>query len=128
MAGRSESDCVLLKRWHSSSRRYVFLPYSFKAVRASSTAFLTSATPLCTAFNLMKLPVRGGGNDVRERRFAAAGRPPEDAAAQPVQLDGAAEQAPLRDDVTLPHEFVEVVRAHLVGERLCVVFVVVEIE
>ena len=75
-----------------------------------------------------EIAVRRLRDDMRERRFAAAGRPPEYTAAQPVELDGAAQQAPLRHYMVLPDKFVEIVRAHLVGQRLGVIFIVVQIE
>ena len=67
-------------------------------------------------------------DNVRERRLAAAGRSPKDAAPQPVQPDGAAQKAPLRNDMALPDELIEVGRAHLLRKRLCRVFIVVQIK
>ena len=67
-------------------------------------------------------------NDVGERRLARAGRPPEDAAAQPIERDGAPQKAALRDEVLLPHELIHGVGAHALRERLRFFFVIVEIK
>ena len=56
IAGSKLSLCALLNLWHSSSKRYVLLPYILKVFLPSSITFLTSATPEVTAFNLTKLP------------------------------------------------------------------------
>ena len=72
--------------------------------------------------------VGAGRNDVCERRLARAGRAPEDAAAQPIERDGAAQQAALRDEMLLPHKLVHGVGAHALCERLRLLLVVVEIK
>lgn len=75
-----------------------------------------------------KISVRRGRDDVGKRRLAAPRRPPENTASQPVQPDRAPQKAPFRDDVRLPDEFVQIVCAHFIGERLCPVFIVVQIK
>ena len=77
---------------------------------------------------LDKIPARRLGDDVGERRLAAAGRPPEDTASQPVQADGAPQEAALRDDVLLPDKFIQALRPHFFRERLGAVLVLIPIE
>ena len=50
-AGKMESLCVFDQRWHSSSSRYVGVPYSFKSFSACSITARTSLTPAVTALS-----------------------------------------------------------------------------
>ena len=77
---------------------------------------------------LDELAVRLGSNDVGERRLSAAGRAPEDTAAQAVEGDGAAQERAFRDEMLLPDKFFERACAHALGERFRLFFVVVEIK
>ena len=52
IAGRMESDCALLQRWHSSNKRYVGRPYMERRLSAALMTSRTSATPLVTALSL----------------------------------------------------------------------------
>jgi len=62
-------------------------------------------------------PPRLGGDDLRERRLANAGRPVEDHRREPVGLDEPAEQPPRADDLFLPHIVGQPPRPHPGGER-----------
>ena len=56
-AGKMLSLCALLQRWHSSRSKYVWRENKLLSFLASSIIFLTSATPLETAFNFLKIPL-----------------------------------------------------------------------
>src|ERR1019366_677837 len=58
------------------------------------------------------------GDDLRQRRFARAGRPVKNQRLDAVGLDGAAEQLALAEDVRLSGVFIKVARAHSRGEGL----------
>ncbi len=75
-----------------------------------------------------EIGIRLGGDDVGERRLSAPRGAPEDTAAEAVERDGAAKERPFRDDVLLPYEIFEAGSPHPFGERLRVLFIVVEIE
>ena len=55
---------------------------------------------------------RRAGDDLRQGRFAAAGRPPEDRGGQLVALDGAPQQRARPDDALLPGKLLQRARAH----------------
>src|SRR5699024_7015245 len=83
--------------------------------------------PALNGLRFDKLAVRGGSDDVGERGFSASGRAPENTAAQPVQADGAPQETAGSHNVLLADKLVQIVGPHLVRQRLCVVFVVVQI-
>ena len=66
---------------------------------------------------LFKGAARHAGDDGRQRGLSAAGRAPEDAALQPVGLNGAAQQPARPQKPLLPHKFVKRAGPHALGQR-----------
>ena len=66
---------------------------------------------------LLERGARRRGDDPRERRLPAAGRPEEDRRADPVLRDRRTERRPLAEDVHLPDELVERPRPQPLRER-----------
>ena len=65
----------------------------------------------------LEVGLRERGDDAGEGGLAGAGRAPEDHRGELVGVDGAAQDAPLADEVLLADELVEGARPHARGER-----------
>ena len=84
--GRNASCCALLKRWISSMKTMVRVPYCL-ARSASAITCLISLMPVRTAENSTNSALVMRAMILRQRGLAGAGRSPEDKRADVVALD-----------------------------------------
>ena len=117
-AGSSASCWALLKRWISSRKNTVPMPFAFLRCRGALDHRRTSARPACTALASSKAAPVCGRGDPRERRLAAAGRPVEDHRVKRAALDRGAQRRLAAEQVLLAGELVERPRTHPRRERL----------
>jgi hypothetical protein len=66
---------------------------------------------------LHELGARQKRDDVRQRRFAGAGRAPQDQRRHAIFLDHVAQQLALAQELLLAHDFFQRLRTHAVGQR-----------
>ncbi len=57
------------------------------------------------------------GDDASKRRFADTGRSMQDQIANPVSLDGTAQQTAVGEDSALPLKLLEIAWPHAIGKR-----------
>ena len=105
--GRRLSCWALLSRWISSTKRMVCAPPESSRPRAAVDDLPDPRHPLGDRAEGHEYPLRGAGDEVGERRLAAARRSPEDHRAGHAPLDGLTQRLARAEQVLLTHELVQ---------------------
>ena len=116
ITGRKESCCARLKRWISSTNSSVPCP-SARRARAASKIFFSSATPVWIAETCTNASLRDAADQPRDRRLAAARRPPEDHRAERRRREQARQRAVRAGQMLLARHLGERHRPQPLGER-----------